>query len=68
MVTGTDQPLQRRELGRTGERVSCLGLGGYHIGKPKLSDNEATRLIRQAIDHGRRVSIYRSELTQAGLR
>ncbi|HLG96363.1 MAG TPA: aldo/keto reductase [Bryobacteraceae bacterium] len=43
---------QQRILGRTGEKVSCLGLGGAHIGKPKLSDDEAVRLIRQAIDQG----------------
>ncbi len=23
-----------RTLGRTGERVSAIGLGGYHLGKP----------------------------------
>ena len=44
--------IQRRVLGRTNEKVSCLGLGGFHIGDPKLSDEEATRLIRQAIDRG----------------
>lgn len=41
-----------RTLGRTGERVSAIGLGGYHIGKPALTDAEATQLIRQAIDRG----------------
>ena len=44
--------VQQRVLGRTGEKVSCLGVGGSHIGKPKLSDDDATRIIRQAIDHG----------------
>jgi aryl-alcohol dehydrogenase-like predicted oxidoreductase len=40
-----------RELGKTGERVSAIGLGGYHIGKGP--DAEANiRLIRQAIDSG----------------
>jgi aryl-alcohol dehydrogenase-like predicted oxidoreductase len=29
-----------------------LGLGGFHIGKPKLSDAEAIRIIRAAIDAG----------------
>jgi hypothetical protein len=24
-----------RQLGRTGEKVSAIGLGGYHIGVPK---------------------------------
>jgi len=42
----------RRTLGHTGESVSCIGLGGFHIGKPKLSDSEATRIIRQAVDRG----------------
>ena len=44
--------MPRRKLGRTGESVSCIGLGGAHIGKPKVSDSEATRIIRQAIDRG----------------
>ena len=41
-----------RELGGTGEKVSCLGMGGSHIGKDFLTDEEAVRLIRQAIDAG----------------
>jgi predicted aldo/keto reductase-like oxidoreductase len=44
--------MPQRTLGRTGEKVSCLGMGGYHIGKPKLTDEQAIRLVRQAIDHG----------------
>src|SRR5207248_9006569 len=41
-----------RNLGKTGERVSALGLGGAHIGSPHLSDDESVRLIRAAIDGG----------------
>lgn len=41
-----------RTLGRTGEKVSMIGLGGSHIGKPKLSDSDAIKIIRTAIDHG----------------
>jgi len=44
--------MQHRTLGRTGEKVSCIGLGGAHIGKPKLSSQEAIRIIRQAVDRG----------------
>lgn len=40
-----------RKLGRTGERVSAIGMGGYHIGVPR-DQQEATRLIRGAIDRG----------------
>ena len=40
-----------RKLGRTGERVSAIGLGGYHIGIPK-DEQESIRLIRSAIDRG----------------
>jgi predicted aldo/keto reductase-like oxidoreductase len=48
----TSDNMPRRTLGRTGEKVSCIGLGGSHIGKAKLSDDEAVRLIRQALDRG----------------
>jgi len=41
-----------RQLGRTGERVSLIGLGGYHLGKPQLSDEEGVKIVRAAIDHG----------------
>src|ERR1043166_3964473 len=40
-----------RTLGRTGEKVSALGLGGYHIGSPK-EEQESIRIIRRAIDGG----------------
>ena len=40
-----------RDLGTTGERVSAIGLGGYHIGKQPDAD-ESIALIRKAIDSG----------------
>ena len=40
-----------RQLGRTGERVSALGLGGYHIGVP-ADEQTGIRIIRTAIDRG----------------
>jgi predicted aldo/keto reductase-like oxidoreductase len=40
-----------RQLGKTGERVSALGLGGFHIGVPK-DRAEGIRIIRTAIDRG----------------
>jgi len=40
-----------RELGRTGERVSAIGIGGYHLGKQENPD-ESIRLLRAAIDRG----------------
>lgn len=40
-----------RPLGRTGEQVSIIGLGGHHIGRPK-DEQEVIKLIRTAIDGG----------------
>ena len=40
-----------RSLGRTGEQVSAIGLGGYHIGK-QADEQESIRLIRSSIDGG----------------
>ncbi len=40
-----------RLLGSTGESVSLIGMGGFHLGKPE-SDEAAVRLVRSAIDHG----------------
>lgn len=41
-----------RTLGKTGEKVSLLCVGGYHIGINALSDEESIRLIRTALDEG----------------
>jgi aryl-alcohol dehydrogenase-like predicted oxidoreductase len=41
-----------RTLGRTGERVSAIGIGGYHLGKPYLAESESIRIIRSALDSG----------------
>ncbi len=40
-----------RTLGKTGEKVSALGLGGFHIGVPK-DENEGIKIIRTGIDRG----------------
>src|SRR6476661_6435481 len=41
-----------RTLGKTGERVSAIGMGGFHIGQPKLTEDDSIKLIRAAIDGG----------------
>ena len=41
-----------RTLGRTGERVSALGLGGHHLGLKSVSEELSVRIIRNAIDRG----------------
>ncbi len=40
-----------RTLGRTGEKVSVIGLGGYHLGK-QSDANESIRIIRMGLDEG----------------
>jgi aryl-alcohol dehydrogenase-like predicted oxidoreductase len=40
-----------RTLGRTGEKVSMVGLGGYHIGG-QSDEQESIRIIRAAVDNG----------------
>ena len=41
-----------RTLGRTGERVSAIGMGGYHLAQHGLDENESIRLVRAAVDRG----------------
>jgi len=40
-----------RTLGRTGERVSLVGLGGHHLGK-NPNEQEAIAVVRAALDQG----------------
>ena len=43
--------MQYRTLGRTGVKVSAIGLGGYHIGV-QSNPAESVRMVRTAIDRG----------------
>jgi predicted aldo/keto reductase-like oxidoreductase len=40
-----------RTLGNTGEKVSCIGLGGYHLGM-QSDEQDSIRIIRTALDQG----------------
>jgi predicted aldo/keto reductase-like oxidoreductase len=40
-----------RTLGRSGEQVSLVGLGGYHLGK-QADPQESIRIIRTGLDEG----------------
>jgi aryl-alcohol dehydrogenase-like predicted oxidoreductase len=46
----TDIPY--RELGSTGEKVSAIGVGGWHIGLPTVDERLGIRIIHSAIDRG----------------
>ena len=47
-----DAAVPHRTLGRSGEKVSIIGLGGHHIGRPGVSEQEGIRIIRTALDNG----------------
>lgn len=47
----TPHSIALRPLGKTGEEVSMVGLGGYHLGIPKDA-RESERIIHRAIDAG----------------
>jgi uncharacterized protein len=42
----------RRKLGRADAEVSILGIGGYHLGLSNVSEDEAIRIVRKALDEG----------------
>lgn len=44
-------PIPRRPLGKTGEQVSIIGVGGYHLGTVGSRDF-AVRLVQEAVDSG----------------
>jgi predicted aldo/keto reductase-like oxidoreductase len=47
-VTSAAMPM--RQLGKTGARVSMVGLGGAHLGRP--GEAESIRIVRTALDRG----------------
>jgi aryl-alcohol dehydrogenase-like predicted oxidoreductase len=44
-------PIPRRAFGRHADLVSIIGLGGYHLGKPRTTA-EAVRIVHEAVDAG----------------
>jgi predicted aldo/keto reductase-like oxidoreductase len=50
-VEKSSHGMMYRTLGRTGEKVSAIGLGGFHIGNPFL-ESESIKIVRAAIDGG----------------
>lgn len=50
-MTSRSHDIPTRPFGRTGEQVSIIGLGGFHVGLPS-TDADATRLVHAAVDAG----------------
>jgi predicted aldo/keto reductase-like oxidoreductase len=50
--TDSNSDMPYRTLGKTGEKVSCIGLGGYHLGLPHVAEADAIRLLQSAVDRG----------------
>ena len=41
-----------RMLGSTGEKVSAIGVGGWHLGLKHVDEKLAIRIVREAVDRG----------------
>jgi predicted aldo/keto reductase-like oxidoreductase len=52
MPESTADAIPRRILGSTRERVSAIGLGGWHLGLPTVTEQLSIRIVRGAIDRG----------------
>jgi predicted aldo/keto reductase-like oxidoreductase len=44
--------IPKRVLGKTGEKVSLLTMGGYHVSHPDIPEEEGVKIIRKSIDGG----------------
>jgi uncharacterized protein len=48
----TKNGVPMRTLGHTGEKVSMVGIGGYHLGRPGVEEDESIRIVRTGLDQG----------------
>lgn len=49
-ISGFQMP--RRPLGSTGEMVSAIGLGGWHLSLKRVDEKMSIRIVRSAVDRG----------------
>src|ERR1700751_3553727 len=49
---GTTNGVPLRVLGHTGEKVSIVGIGGYHLARPGVDAEESIRIVRTGLDQG----------------
>ena len=52
MARDVEPDMIYRALGTTGETVSAIGVGGFHLGVPAVDEALAVRIVREAVDRG----------------
>ena len=52
MAKTSDTTMIYRDLGNTGEKVSAIGLGGWHLSLKSVSEKLAHEIVREAVDRG----------------
>jgi aryl-alcohol dehydrogenase-like predicted oxidoreductase len=50
--TNAPDGMPYRMLGSTGERVSAIGIGGWHLGLSDVDEQLSIRIVRTAVDRG----------------
>ena len=51
-VNQSNSGIPYRSLGSTGDRVSAIGVGGWHLGLKHVDERLAIRIVRTAIESG----------------
>jgi aryl-alcohol dehydrogenase-like predicted oxidoreductase len=52
MAASAGGGIAQRKLGRTGAVVSLVGLGGFHVAQPGVTEDQSVRIVRAALDGG----------------